>query len=274
VNSRKTPEFFDGEVLKWCEVPGLAIGEIRYPAGCRRPSHGHEHACFHFLLQGGYVEHQGSRSRESKTLSLSFQPSGLEHCYRSAGETVSRALTIELDDSWMARLQEHSITLDTPVNLRGGAASWLVMKLYDEFDSMQAGSSLVMEALALEIAVETSRRHKLFSERKAPVWLRQATDLLHERFAESLSLAQIASAAGVHPVHLARVFRQIHRCTVGEYLRRIRIEFACREMTRSRSTLAEIAQASGFSDQSRFSHTFKRIMGTTPARFRADSQAS
>jgi hypothetical protein len=83
VSSQKTPEFFDGEVLKWRKVPGLAIGEICYLTGRQRPKHGHKHACFHFLLQGGYAEHQGSRSRESKTLSRSFQPSGFEHRYRN-----------------------------------------------------------------------------------------------------------------------------------------------------------------------------------------------
>jgi AraC family transcriptional regulator len=263
------PDFFDGEVLRWGEFAGLTVGEICYPAGCERPKHRHERACFHFLLQGGYAERQGTQSTLCKTLSLSFQPRGFEHSYQAAYKTVSRSFTIELDENWLARLQEHSVMLDHPANYASGVALSLMPRLYSEFRSMQSGSLLAIEALALEIAVETSRRKKITSERTPPVWLQKVSDLLNDQFAESLSLSHIAAEVGVHPVHLARTFRQFHRCTVGEYLRRIRIEFACRQMLQFDSTLVEIALAAGFSDQSQFCHTFKRTIGMTPAEFRA-----
>src|SRR4051812_39935057 len=110
---QRNPEFFDGEVLREASVAGLALGEILYPSDCQRPTQAHERACFHFLLEGGYTEYQGQRSSESQTFTLSFQPKGHEHAYR--GTTISsRAFTIELEASWLARLREHSLTLDTP----------------------------------------------------------------------------------------------------------------------------------------------------------------
>ena len=266
---RTLPEFFDGDVLRWSEVAGLTIGEIRYPAGFERSKHTHQRACFHFLLEGGYVERRDKRSIECNTLSLSFQPRGLVHAYRNASQTGSLSLTIEFEEDWIARLHSHSVVLDKPINFRGGLAIWLMTRLYNEFRAMQNGSLLAIEALALEIAIETSRQKKTDSERRPPHWLQQATDLLNDRFTESLSLSQIAASAGVHPVHLARTFRQFHHCTVGEYLRRIRIEFACRRVVQSESTLVEIALAAGFSDQSQFCHTFKRAIGMTPAEFRS-----
>src|SRR5438034_9583394 len=95
----RTPEFFDGEVLRWTEVNGLTLGEIQYPSGYERPTHTHERACFHFIFQGGYIEYQGKRSQECKTFTLSFQPQGYEHSY-CASKTMSRAFTIELEDAW------------------------------------------------------------------------------------------------------------------------------------------------------------------------------
>jgi AraC family transcriptional regulator len=91
-------------------------------------------------------------------------------------------------------------------------------------------------------------------------------------FSESLTLAGVAASVGVHPVHLARVFRQHYRCTIGEYVRQVRIEFASRELSVSDAPLAEIAFTSGFSDQSHFSKTFKRLTGQTPAQFRKASR--
>jgi AraC family transcriptional regulator len=92
-------------------------------------------------------------------------------------------------------------------------------------------------------------------------------DLLHARFAESLSLDQIASAVGIHADHLTHAFRRQYGCTVGDYLRQLRIEFACRQMTTSDMPLVEIALAAGFADQSHFTKTFKRLMGMTPGDF-------
>ena len=73
----------------------------------------------------------------------------------------------------------------------------------------------------------------------------------------------------MHPVHLAREFRRFQRCTIGEYIRQLRIERACRQLHASDEPLATIASAVGFSDQSHFSRTFKRLIGMTPAGYRA-----
>jgi len=64
----------------------------------------------------------------------------------------------------------------------------------------------------------------------------------------------------------------IGRTTVGEYLRRKRIEHACHLVSNTNMALAEIAMTCGFSDQSHFSATFRRQVGLTPARFRQMSQ--
>jgi AraC family transcriptional regulator len=267
----RKPEFFDGRVLRWSNVAELMLGEIVYPSAYERASHTHQRACFHFIFQGGYVEQQGTRTQECKTSTLVFQPRGYEHAYR-ASKAISRAFTIEFEDAWLARLNDHGMTLDSPGNFDGGMAAWLLARLYNEFCVMETGSSLVIEALALELAVEVARRKETTSGTRPPLWLKQAIDLLHARFAEPLSLQTIAQSVGVHPVHLARVFREHHRCTVGEYIRRLRIEFACQQLVFSRASLLEIALAAGFSDQSQFSHTFKRATGLTPGKFRAEAQ--
>jgi AraC family transcriptional regulator len=92
---------------------------------------------------------------------------------------------------------------------------------------------------------------------------------MHEDAARPLSLAELAELAGVHPVHLAASFRRCYGTTVAAYLRQLRIELACRELARSDAPLADVALAAGFADQSHFGRTMKRILGVTPAAFRA-----
>jgi AraC family transcriptional regulator len=91
---------------------------------------------------------------------------------------------------------------------------------------------------------------------------------IHERFTENLTLEQIASEVGVHPVHLASVFRQKYHCTVGEYIRELRIEYACREITKGEKPLVTIALEAGFANQGHFSGNFKRLTGFTPTSYR------
>jgi AraC family transcriptional regulator len=95
---------------------------------------------------------------------------------------------------------------------------------------------------------------------------------LHAHFAEEVTIDNLAAAVGVHPTHLMRTFRRFHRCTVGEYLRSLRVEHACHLLSTSDAPLAGIALSTGFSDQSHFSHAFKRQKGMPPAAFRKESQ--
>jgi len=151
----------------------------------------------------------------------------------------------------------------------GGLSVWLATRLYKEFQLTDEASSLAIEGLALEVIAELSRHHVKTPGRKPPNSVEQTRELLHSHFSESLTLDGIARSVGTHPVHLARMFRRYHHCTIGEYLRKLRIEFACREISATDSPLALIASRIGFYDQSHFSRTFKRMIGITPGQYRA-----
>jgi AraC family transcriptional regulator len=159
--------------------------------------------------------------------------------------------------------------LDQPVDLQGGLPLRLATQLYDEFRRLDNVAPLAMEGLILELLVATSRRATGNTERRPPRWLQQLEELLRVRFAENLSLQELAAAVNVHEVHLARVFRKFHGCTVGDFLRQLRIEYASRQLSMTEEALANIAAAAGFADQSHFSRTFKSYTGMLPTEFRA-----
>jgi AraC family transcriptional regulator len=139
--------------------------------------------------------------------------------------------------------------------------------LYDEFRLRDEVSRLAIESIALGVLAEASRRFVRDAERPTPAWLQQARVLVEARFAEPLSLAGVAARVGVHPVHLARMFRRVYRTTFSGYVRQLRIEFARRELAGS-AALSDIAAAAGFCDQSHFSRSFKQYTGFTPAEYR------
>jgi len=133
---------------------------------------------------------------------------------------------------------------------------------------MDEASPLAIEGLTLELLAECARKGSDALERRPPRWLVAVLDLLHEKFLEPITLGSIAQLVGVHPAHLARVFRRFHGCTVGDYVRKLRFELGCRLLANSDRPLVEIALSAGYADQSHFSRSFKRQMGLSPAAFR------
>lgn len=97
--------------------------------------------------------------------------------------------------------------------------------------------------------------------------------MCHEQFDQSISLLRIAETVGVHPAHLARMFRQHFQCTVGEYLRRVRLNHAALDLAGSSKSVVQIASEAGFYDQSHFTHTFKVHMGMTPTEYRSETKS-
>jgi YesN/AraC family two-component response regulator len=108
----------------------------------------------------------------------------------------------------------------------------------------------------------------LQDELSSPAWLSRASELLHGCFRESLTLDGIAQQVNIHPIHLSRVFRKRHRCTMAEYVNRLRVQFICRALQAGWPDLSGLASDAGFSDQSHMGRVFKSITGQTPGQFR------
>ncbi len=89
-----------------------------------------------------------------------------------------------------------------------------------------------------------------------------------------MTLEEVAKLADVHPVHLSRVFREKYGSTIGEYVRRLRVEFASKQISSTKIPLSEIAHAAGFADQSHLNKTFKNIFGSTPSEYRKIARRS
>jgi AraC family transcriptional regulator len=258
---------FLGHTLNTRALSGFRLTETTYASGLRLPRHAHELAKYCFVLAGSFVETIGLRRHLRQPLTIAFQPADTTH--EEAHEAVGQHFLIELDTRWLERAREYSAILDQPVDLQGGLPLRLATQLYDEFRRLDNVAPLAMEGLILELLVATSRRATGNTERRPPRWLQQLEELLRVRFAENLSLQELAAAVNVHEVHLARVFRKFHGCTVGDFLRQLRIEYASRQLSMTEEALANIAAAAGFADQSHFSRTFKSYTGMLPTEFRA-----
>ncbi len=127
-------------------------------------------------------------------------------------------------------------------------------------------STLVLEGLTLQILGELFRRDP--QTISAPPHVAHVRELLEARFIENIPRAELAAASGVHPNHLTKVFRKVYGCSIGAYVRRLRISEAERRLAQTDTPLTQIAISLGFYDQSHFTSEFKRQTGMTPSKFR------
>ncbi|WP_422927172.1 helix-turn-helix domain-containing protein [Singulisphaera sp. PoT] len=267
--TRLAPGTFFGQTQSKIQVAGLTFDESVYAAGhdLYLPPHAHEDAFLHLMVEGICEESYGRVKKVREAASLGFHPEGEPHSNRWH-ESGGRVFHIDISKARADMIREHAPSLDRPAELMTGVAPWLARRLYREYRRPDGASPLALEGLALEVLAETSRGPAIPHDLTPPRWLVRVRDLLHDRFADDVSFDEIAAEVGVHPVHLARSFRRHHGCTPGEYLRKLRVEHACRTLATTGTPLIEVALASGFSDQSHFTRTFRMQMGMTPGEFR------
>ena len=83
------------------------------------------------------------------------------------------------------------------------------------------------------------------------------------------TLDGMATAAGVSPEHLTRVFKQSTGLTIGRYRNRVRVRLALEWLAEGEDDLTRVAHALGFADHAHFSRTVLREIGVPPSVARA-----
>jgi AraC family transcriptional regulator len=107
-----------------------------------------------------------------------------------------------------------------------------------------------------------------------PAWrLKRTFAHIEANLSETVTLADLARAAGLTRMHFAAQFRAATGVRPHEFLLRRRIERAQELMQRSNDTLVAIALDVGFQTQAHFTTVFKRFVGVTPQRWRRANAA-
>jgi AraC family transcriptional regulator len=257
----------DFRLIQHLPLSNFILNEDVVKQGVSVPRHSHEQAHLTLIVEGHCQENYQGKARELAPLTAIYFHPGESHAIQVFDQPL-RTFDIEFNSVWLKRLLSKPIATDALLEKPSPSISELTTRLYLEFKELDEVAHLAMEGLALEILANLARASKNGKSKTAPRWLRRVVEMVRDEFARPLSLTELAQVAGVHPSHLAQVFRQHQHCTPGEFIRRVRVEQAVQLLAEPDLSLAEISLATGFSDQSHFSRIFKRVTGLTPARFR------
>ena len=256
------------------ETGGFRVLDASFPPLLSLPRHYHERAGFSVVLEGAIAKDFSGKQYTSPACGVVTMPPGEKHKAWFAREGA-HLLIVEPANALEENLRPCAGVLDRVNHFRDDAVAGIAWRIAHELQDPDDFSCLAVEGLVLELMVQAARGSPLsgacgerYGEHK-PGWLVRAQEYLHDNFSSSIQIGEVAAAAGVHPVYLARVFRSFFGESPGEYLRRLRLRWAERQLATSDTPLSDIALQAGFSDQSHFTRAFKRHSGLTPGRYRS-----
>ena len=249
-------------------VAGLSIAEATYPGGYASEPHTEASTLLIVVLDGTMTERRGRKSVlcEPGTLVVLPREEPFAHRFDESG---ARLFVTQLGPAWAERMRAFGVSEPAaPVYLRSGRANAIAGDLLAEFRAGDDASSLAIQGYTLALSGEIARAGERTERSARPPWLVRATERLHASAGGDVEMAAIAAEVGVHPVHLARTFREHHGTTMGDYLRRLRVERARAQLAATAKPLSQIALEAGFADQAHFTRVFRTIVGATPGAYR------
>ncbi len=216
-----------------------------YAPGEECRPHRHADGQTSLLLAGSYVEDSLEGVRAVAGPSLSCKSSGFEHQNRF-GDQGALILSVH-DKRRRGAVLDYSVSA---LETRLAGVRLLARAAAGEAPAMvrEGGPSGALEAEPVHPALREARRR-----------------LLGE---PDLSIAHLARSVGVHPVHLARLFRSAFGQPPARIRREVRAARVIDRIIRSRASLAEIAAAEGFSDQAHMTRAVGQVSGWSPGGLR------
>lgn len=237
----------------------------QYPPGLRMFAHGHDLTGLSVVLAGSLVEDVGHVRVQARAGSAVLKPRGTIHAneFGPQGATLLRVVFKDARDvfdenarpTW--RWNRCLPTMRSAVQLLDTLQGRLPESSRRAGDADDALAELISEAMVLPRQTGP-----------VPRWLEAVRCRLDDERERRPSVTELAEAARVHPVYLARRFRDAYGCSVAHYRRSARVLAVLPAIASATGTLTDIAAAHGFSDQSHLSRECRSSLGMTPSRLR------
>lgn len=179
---------------------------------------------------------------------------------------LGRSMVLSTRASAMGRtLHDYARRIANNPALGPALADELVARVQYALAEPLAQSRTAMDGLK---AAKLSTRRELYRR------LERARGFLHEHDHRGVTLGEMASVAGLSQFHLARYFKSAFGRSPISYHRSLRLARAADLLAAGGSSVAQVAEATGYSDQVALSHAFRRHYGAPPQMWTALKRAS
>ncbi|MBI0329225.1 helix-turn-helix transcriptional regulator [Burkholderia plantarii] len=258
------------------DVPGLVLGDARF-SDFRFDRHYHLDFHVGVVTEGVQRQQFAGRSVLLGPGSVSIMPPGEVHDGTRVGDGAYTLKTFRLPTELMASVIEElsgrpgepalrGVALDDPslAQRLGGLHAALRVERGAAALGVQSAWLTLLERLFAASGALTPR--ELGGALPAAQWAR-VRDYCEAHLADKITLDELAALCGVDRFVFLKLFKRTTAMTPHAWLVRLRLERACLMLHRGTQSIAEVAQAVGFYDQSHFNRAFRRAFGCAPSRY-------
>lgn len=256
---------FFGETNQRLDLDGITLTKTVYTHDYV-DWHFHENAYFTFLLHGGLVETDNKNTFRCGPGELLFHYWQEAHCNIKPPE-FTQGFHVEISKSWFDRLQLSNHVFEGSFQVKDPAIVIGFYNMVRESSVYDTASNLAIESLLINALARLTKIYDKPIDLK-PIWVKKLKAILHDEPFEKHSLSALAARLDIHPIHLSRDFKKHFHSSLGDYIRRIKIQNSIVLLQDKTLNLTEIAFACSFADQSHFLRCFKYYTGIKPSVYR------
>lgn len=256
---------FHGETNNTTHLNGLILTDTEYTHD-KVDWHYHENAYFTFILQGNIIEGNRKEVYRCSQGSLLFHNWQEPH-YNTKPAGFTRGFHIELGSKWLEHLNLSVAGITGSMDIQNIDIKLSLYRIFKETKINDETSPLSIESLVVQVLAQMQQDTGT-SLKKNSVWVNKIKEILNDTFSEKLTLAGLSNDLDIHPGHLSRDFSKHFNCTLGTYIRKLKIERSLSLLSRKNFSLSDIAFECGFADQSHFIRSFKEMMSISPSAYR------
>ena len=151
-----------------------------------------------------------------------------------------------------------------------GYIGTLLNKCLEEYKNKDSGHQEIIRSKIIEIIILTMRKNSSSTPVCTDKLCNYIIKYTSENFAQKDILKHISTERFFSVSYLSRKFKENMGITFTDYLQKLRIEHSICLLANTSRKIIDIAGACGYSDMKSFNAVFKKLVGTTPQKFRHD----
>ena len=216
------------------EAEGIIIGVTEFKTKIETGVwHSHENALISFAIKGGDLERRKGIEIERHPGLVTFYHSDEPHqnVYKLF---PSKRMNIEISPVFFTKYNINEDSFHFAIK-KNSASKLNMFKIYKELSNDRFEHSIHL--LLLEIITSGEK----IKNKNAQQWITTIREILHDRWNENISLKELSETAGVHPITISKHFSSYFGCTLGDYVRQLRLSKSMHLMNSASLSLTEIA---------------------------------
>ena len=267
---RHVPVTMGSPRFRTAETGLCTVTDAWFPPNSVLERHTHARAIFAIMLAGSFTNRIVGRDFDCMGASFWTEPLGEPHANRG-GTAGARVFVIQPDNDKSAEFAPFAGLLGEVSYGRHGTLALDGRRVLAEIGSRDQLAALAIDSGVMQMLIAAARLTGSKTNRHhapPPRWVQQARDYVHEHFRKSFRLSDVAALVGVQPARLAQVFRRFYGSSMGEYARAQRLSWALEQLQHTDASIATVAVAAGYCDQSHLTREVKRALGVGAAGYR------